>query len=165
MKKKITEANQFGGVNNDSLEMYKWIKYYKPKHLVVGDLKSWNPGETKNVLVLDRNFEEYYIWPSLDKEKDYSPKHFFIKNKCAVKNNGDLTWNITDPGGDTICHNIEINVLRFYLWKQLPKFLLANNLGASINRTRISIWCIFFTFNIFRAAKYIIAIPIKKRLF
>ena len=50
------------------------------------DLNNWAVGQTKNVLVLDRNFEEYCI-DSLDESKIYSPKHFFKPNKCKIKNN------------------------------------------------------------------------------
>jgi hypothetical protein len=110
LKKKMAESNQIGGKNNDSLEMYKWIKYYKPKHLTVHDLKTWKTNQTKKVLVLDRNFEEYHIWNDLEENKSYSPEQFFKKNICKIKNNGDLTWDIIDSSGDKNCYNVEINV-------------------------------------------------------
>jgi hypothetical protein len=49
-------------IQNYKMEMYKWIKNYEPKHVTIKDLKEWKVGETKDVIIFDRNFEEYFIW-------------------------------------------------------------------------------------------------------
>lgn len=100
---------QKGGTN--ALEMDKWIDYHKPIHLTKGELLKWKPGTSKDVLMLDRNFSEYHIESNLFQNKLYSPKEFFKVNKCKIKYNGDLTWDIEHPPNrETNCHNIEVNV-------------------------------------------------------
>ena len=103
------KINQLGGKNN-SIELYQWIEFYKPKHLTINDLKKWKKGDIKDVLVLDRNFEEYFIWTELEENKDYDPKYFFKENKCRIEYNGGNTWKIHYPYGNIVCHDIEIDV-------------------------------------------------------
>ena len=97
------------------MDMYEWINYYKSNHLVINDLKKMNVGDTLDVVIFDRNFEEYFIWPKLKKNKSYTPKYFFKGNRHQIKYNGDLTWDITYSFGCIAHHPIEINVSKFDL--------------------------------------------------
>jgi hypothetical protein len=92
------------------MEMYAWIDQHKPKHLTIRDLKKWAVGETKDVIIFDRNFEEYSIWNNFKKNKEYNPTHFFEDNQCKITYNGNLTWDIHYPFGGTACHNIELDI-------------------------------------------------------
>ena len=92
------------------MEMYEWINYYKPYHLTIGDLKKWNPGEIKDVVIFDRNFDDYFIWDELKENKLYTPSYFFKENRHKIRYNGDLTWDIIFHWGDTFCHNVELDI-------------------------------------------------------
>lgn len=93
-----------------SAEMNDWIENTRSKHLTLGDLKKWKKGETKDVIIWDRNFEEYGIWGGLKEEKTYKPAKFFKGNHHKIKYNGDFTWDITFEFGGTITHPVHLDI-------------------------------------------------------
>ena len=89
------------------LDMHDWINKYKNKHLTIKTLKKWKIGETKDVVIFDRNFDEHGI-NELEKQKCYKPDVFFKNNRVKVKYNGDLTWEI--HSWERFCTNVELDV-------------------------------------------------------
>ena len=91
------------------MELYKWINHYKEKLLTINTIKNWNINEIKDVVIFDRNFEEYFIWENTRKNENYTAEYFFQGNRCRIKYNGNLTWDIEFDVG-TITHPVELDV-------------------------------------------------------
>ena len=106
-----------------SREMYDFIEKSKRKHLTLKDVKRMKVGDKIDVVIWDRNFEEGWIWNEAIKNKPYTPKYFFRRNRHQLTYLGDMKWNIKYPFGETICHNIELDVSELGTnWKWSPIF-------------------------------------------
>ena len=79
------------------MNCYDWISNMQPHHLCLQDVSQWDIGHKQDFLLLDQNFEEYYIWPNLEKGHLYQPKDFFLQNKVEAEYVGDFTWKLKGP--------------------------------------------------------------------
>lgn len=60
------------------MEIYEFIENCKDKHLTLGDVEKLNVGDALDVVIWDRNFEEYWIWDNVKRGKNYpKSKRFF----------------------------------------------------------------------------------------
>ena len=67
-------------------------------------------GDTIDVVIWDRNFEENWIWNKAENMKLYDPEVFFKSNRHKLTYKGDMIWDITFPFGKTITHPIHIDI-------------------------------------------------------
>lgn len=99
------------GINQENaLEMKNFIRVYsKDKHLTLGDVKQMSPGVTIDVVIWDRNYEEYWIWDNAEDKKEYDPEEFFEQNRHQITYLGNMKWDIKFPFGETIAHPIHLD--------------------------------------------------------
>lgn len=98
-----------------SLEIHDFIDICKDKHLTLEDIKELETGKELDLVVWDRNFEEYKIWKELQPEKVYDPETFFSENRCKCIYKGDLKWDIVFGFGQTIQHPLHLNIDDYWL--------------------------------------------------
>ena len=84
------------------MEVYSFIKETKPYHLTLGDVLSFSVGQKVDVVMWDRNFEEYWIWEFATPMKEYKPEVFFAENRWTITYKGNLEWTISKPNSETI---------------------------------------------------------------
>lgn len=99
--------------------MYDWIKKTKGKHLTVADWKKWKVGQTKDVAIFDRNFEEYFIWEKTVKGRTYKPSYFFKENHHKITKKSDFEMEIAYKQGYTVDQNLEVETSKWskkYIW-------------------------------------------------
>ncbi len=90
--------------------MHSFIEHCKNKHLKLSDIHNLNVGDILDVVIWDRNFEEYWIWDNAKCNKLYKPIEFFKENRCLLNYLGDYKWDITFPYGETIRHPVHLEV-------------------------------------------------------
>jgi len=93
----------------ESILMVDYINHNRDLHLIVGYLRKWEPGETKEVYIFDRNFEEY-IWNNKESCKEYSPENLFENSKAWITYTGGTKWTIEYSYGETLEQPIEISL-------------------------------------------------------
>lgn len=107
------------------IEMYEFIdKFTKDKHLTIGDLLSMKNGDTREVVIWDRNFSEKWIFDYAINLKHYKPEEFFLKNKHKIVYKGDMTWDIHFNDGFMSNHPVHLDVTSldtFYHWVPLDE--------------------------------------------
>lgn len=107
----------------NKIEMYDFINNYtRPYHLTLGDIKQLKVGDELDVVIWDRNFEEYWIWKDAESEKLYNPEYFFKSNRHKLKLTENMTWNIKFPFGETYNHSIHLDVSElsdYWIWMPL----------------------------------------------
>jgi len=91
------------------MDVYDFIKLSKPYHLKINDIKKLRPGDELDVVIWDRNFEEYHIWENCKSEKLYDSKEFFKENRHKITYQGYIKWDIHFPYGETIQHPVHLN--------------------------------------------------------
>ena len=92
------------------MQMYKFINNCQADHLTIADVKKLQPGDTLDVVIWDRNFEESWIWDNAENLKHYDPEIFFKNNRHQLTYCGDMDWKIKFNFGETIYHTIHLNV-------------------------------------------------------
>lgn len=95
---------------NKSLEMYDFIKQCKNKHLTLGDIKKMKVNDIIDVVIWDRNFEEYWIWENAKNKQLYNAETFFEENHHQIKYKGNMEWEIIFNFGETYTHKIHLDV-------------------------------------------------------
>ncbi len=95
-------------MSQESQEMYGFINNCKPDHLTITDVKKMKVGDQIDVVIWDRNFEEYWIWENAENEKSYDPQVFFAENRHTITYKGNMTWDI-DLWEEVITHPIHLN--------------------------------------------------------
>ena len=75
------------------MELYDFIEHTRDKHLTLNDVKALKIGDTLDVVIWDRNFEEARIWNSPE-GKEYTPKWFFADNRVTLTYLGNLEWDM-----------------------------------------------------------------------
>lgn len=78
--------------------------------MTIEDILKWEIGHEADVVLWDRNFEEYWIWSNAEKEKLYDPKEFFRANRCKLTYKGNMVWDIHFDFGKTIEHPVHLDV-------------------------------------------------------
>ncbi len=99
--------------------MYHFIENSKNKHLTIADVKKMLPEDQIDVVIWDRNFEEYWIWNNAENEKPYEPQIFFKSNHHKITYKGDMKWDIHFNFGETIEHPIHLDVSElntYWIW-------------------------------------------------
>ena len=91
------------------MQVYDYIKISKPYHLRISDIKKLRPGDELDVVIWDRNFEEYHIWTNCEPDKNYDSKEFFKANRHKITYQGHMTWAIHFPYGETIQHPVHLS--------------------------------------------------------
>lgn len=102
------------------MDMYTWIDYNKELWLTLEDFDKWPVGETYEVALFDRNFEEMGgIWSygtdkprwkeSSDHIFQYLPKDLFSGIRVSVTKLGGYKW-IIDFAGEEFEHDVEVNI-------------------------------------------------------
>ena len=86
------------------MEMYNFIRGCELQCFTVGDVRAMEEGDCFDVVIWDKNFEDYSIYSGTEPEVHYSPEDFFSSNRHTIIYNGDTTLNI-----DHIEQSIEIN--------------------------------------------------------
>lgn len=106
---------------NKPLEMYDFIKQTIPQHLTIADVKKLKVGDTIDVVIWDRNFEESWIWDNATPQQPYRPEIFFQENHQKITYLGNMSWLIRFNWGEDIEHPIHLDVsaLQTY-WKWCP---------------------------------------------
>lgn len=92
------------------MEIYEFIENCKDKHLTLGDLEKLKFGDTLDVVIWDRNFEECWIWDGAERNVKYDPKYFFRENHHTIKYLGDYMWDINFNFGGTYSHPVHLDV-------------------------------------------------------
>jgi len=90
------------------MEVYTFIKNCTPYHLTLNDVKNMKEGDTIEVVIWDRNFEEYGIWNSVKEGVSYNPQIFFQCNKHKLTYKGNMIWDIDFNHGETFRHPVHI---------------------------------------------------------
>ncbi len=95
-------------------EMYQYIESKRPQHLTIADVKGLNPGDQLDVVIWDRNFEEYWIWSSPQEEgakneRAYDAQEFFKKNHHRLVYRGDMKWDIHFQFGEVFEHPVHVD--------------------------------------------------------
>ena len=93
-----------------ALEMRQFIETSKPNHLTLGDIKQLSPGDSLDVVIWDRNFEEGWIWSAAEENHPYDPTFFFRENRHKLVMKGNLIWDIHYSWGQVVRHPIEFDV-------------------------------------------------------
>ena len=96
----------------DSYELYEWIDKHKTLHLTINDVNKLSVGDKLDVVLFDRNVEEYGIWDKLKRETPYDPQDFFKWNRAILvyKGGENRSWDIHFSFGETHEHPAHINV-------------------------------------------------------
>ncbi len=100
-------------MSNDekSLEMYDFIEQCKDNHLTINDILDLSAGDKLDVVIWDRNFEEYWIWNKAKSNKPYDPQIFFGPNRWTIIYKGDMEWTIISEAGEgeSFDHPVHLN--------------------------------------------------------
>jgi hypothetical protein len=91
------------------MEMNDFIESCKHLYFNISDFKKLKIGDTIDVVLWDRNFEEYEIWDSLKPNKKYNVERFFKENRAQITYKGDLKWDIDFAFGEKFTHPIHLN--------------------------------------------------------
>lgn len=105
----MTQSSNSDSDLSKALEMYQWIKDTRPYHLNLKEVQNWQKGEKREVVMFDRNFEEYDIWENIKQKTSLPATTFFKHNKGTLTYKGDLKWDITYDFGETIEHEVHIS--------------------------------------------------------
>ena len=101
--------------------MYQAIEFSKPNHLTIRDVLNMNVGDTIDVIIWDRNFEEYGIWDTRESGVSYNPNDFFKGNHHQITYQGNMEWDIHFDFGETVRHPINLDVSSLNTkWKWIP---------------------------------------------
>jgi len=92
------------------MEVSDFINNCKDKHLRISDVKQLQIGDNLDVVIWDRNYEEYWIWDNAKQNQHYDPQTFFKANRCTLKYLGDMKWNITMGWGETFEHPVHLDL-------------------------------------------------------
>ncbi len=90
--------------------MYPYINSCTSSHLTIEDVMNWEVGHEADVVIWDRNFEEYWIWDNAEEEKLYDPKEFFRKNRHKLTYKGNMVWDIHFIFNETFEHQVHLDV-------------------------------------------------------
>ncbi|AYV75426.1 MAG: hypothetical protein Terrestrivirus1_300 [Terrestrivirus sp.] len=90
--------------------MYNFIDNCKNEHLTIRDVKLMSVGDVIDVVIWDKNFEEYWIWEHAEEKTYYDPCVFFKSNRCKLTYKGDMQWDIYFDFGDTFTHPVHLDV-------------------------------------------------------
>jgi hypothetical protein len=90
-------------------EVYDWIRDHRLYHLCIDDLETLKPGDVLDVVIFDRNFEEYGMWDEIPANTPFEPKQFFRFNHHQIEWLGDGRWNLKLQWGD-FEHPLHYNV-------------------------------------------------------
>jgi hypothetical protein len=127
-------------------EMYRFIKDCTPFHLTVADVKKLNVGEELDVVVWDRNFEEYWIWSHAESEKPYLPEEFFQSNRHTLKYLGNMTWEFRYEYGGNVVYKVELDVTALntrYKWCNIEsngKIHITKDMERRVNKDMTRKW-------------------------
>jgi hypothetical protein len=104
-----------------ALELYDFIEKSKPEHLTIKDVKQLKVGNTIDVVMWDRNFEEYWIWNNGKYGILYDPETFFVANHNKITYLGNMEWNIHFRSGDVTCpiHLDVSNLETYWRWVEI----------------------------------------------
>jgi hypothetical protein len=103
------------------MEMYDFIRSCEDLHLTKNDLEGMASETQLDVVIWDRNFEEYWIWDRAIPNHHYPPLEFFSKNRYTLVYLGDFEWDIVFPW-ETIKHPIHLSLESLninYTWAAL----------------------------------------------
>jgi hypothetical protein len=100
------------------MDVKSWIALHKNAFLKKSDLKNWPVGEMRRMLVLDKDYEQYYIWDNITPLVPHQPLHYFQANVWFVTYKGDSSWTIGVPDTEIVsdkvqlpaCENIETDI-------------------------------------------------------
>ncbi len=90
-------------------ELYSFIRGCSHLHLTKADVEKLQPGDRLDVVIWDRNFEEYWIWQQ-PVHTPYPPEIFFAANRNSLIYRGDYEWDIEFNHGETIRHPIHVSL-------------------------------------------------------
>lgn len=93
-----------------STNIYDWIDQNHDKQLTIADIDKLNPGDTVEVCMFDRNFEEYGMWDKYEESVGYDPEDILQYNKMTLKYKGNYTWDLIIMDCGTFEHPIHLNV-------------------------------------------------------
>lgn len=100
-------------ISRQQKNMYYWIKANKDLWLTLEDFDEWPTGQTYEVAMFDRNFEEMgSIWGKESKwveNKYYRPKDLFSGIRTRVTKLSGYKWRL-EIDGETTEHNLEANI-------------------------------------------------------
>ncbi len=94
------------------LEMYDFIEQCKPYHLTIEDVLNLSVGQQLDVVIWDRNFEEYGIWERATSNKICRPEELFQHNRWTIVYKSNMEWTIISEGGggESFDHPVHLNV-------------------------------------------------------
>mgnify|MGYP006976398487 CR=1 FL=1 len=92
-----------------STELYQFIRECRHLHLTKADVDLLKPGDRLDVVIWDRNFEEYWIWDQ-PQNVPYSPEVFFSENRHQLVYQGGHKWDIEFNFGETIRHPFHLSL-------------------------------------------------------
>lgn len=92
-----------------SLEVDDFIENTRPHQLTLGDVVALRVGQQFEVVIWDRNFEEYWMWESAVPGQRYDPQTFFAANRWTVTYRGDLNWTLEQNATGEVNDSIHIN--------------------------------------------------------
>lgn len=102
------------------MDVDKFIKSCKSAHLTLGDVKKLNVGDQLDVVIWDRNFEDYWIYGQAEKGRNYNPQDFFKYNHCKIIYQGNMEWDI-DFSFAVYRHCIELDTSSLNIrWGWMP---------------------------------------------
>lgn len=98
-----------GSLLSESTELYQFIRNCKHLHLTKADVDLLKPGDRLDVVIWDRNFEEYWIWQQPE-HVPYLPEVFFSENRHQLVYQGGHEWDIEFNFGETIRHPFHLSL-------------------------------------------------------
>ena len=91
-------------------KMYEFVNVFsRGKHLTIKDVTQLGIGETLDVVIWDRNFEEYWIWDNAESGKNYDAEEFFKHNRNQITYKGNMEWDIHFSFVETIEHPVHLD--------------------------------------------------------
>lgn len=107
------------------METHDFIENCSSEHLTLADVLKLKKGDCLDVVIWDRNYEEYWMWNHAVPMQPYRPFEFYRANRHKLHYLGDYKWNIEFPFGETHPHPIHLwtgDLQTKYVW-----FALENN--------------------------------------
>lgn len=104
------------------METHEFIENSIGDHLTLADINKLSVGDILDVVIWDRNYEEYWMWTKAVPVQLYSPEEFYKQNRHQLKYLGDYQWDITYPFGETHTHPLHLwvgNLRTTWEWYEL----------------------------------------------
>lgn len=100
--------------------IYTYIEDASHLYLTLADVERLDIGDELDVVIFDRNFEEYDIWKNKIKGLPYPPQDMFRENRHTIRYMGMYTWEITFPFGVSHVHPIHLDLSYIGHYKWVP---------------------------------------------